>query len=319
MENTMKKVGVIALVAVMTVCGIMSVGTTGVEAAAKPAKPKLSLKKDGRKITISWKKCKNAKKYEVWEQIKGKEWVKKKTTTSLKYSKTVSYDKQYYYRVRGLNGKTKGSYSSKKSVKIKKPEPKPEPQPKFQYNVGTTVDISMPGGAKINSVKITKAEAVGDVGTARYEGSDRFVLLTLQNGKIISNVRHGDYCEDIHNAGFEDGEQHAWTAGKSEGSTICYCLGAWEEGIKLYYTYDGTEPQVGQEDKMGDETGFISPQFARNVQVRGTVSYGEGIVKIGDHPSSWEVNYGNNAWTLWVKVYKNDQYIGTYYEHMEAQ
>lgn len=93
-------------------------------AAKKPAKVsgvKVSAKSN-YSIKISWKKAKNAKKYQVYRSVSKKGKYKKIATV-----KTTSYTssnllkgKKYYYKVRAVNGNKKGSYSAVKYVSTKK-------------------------------------------------------------------------------------------------------------------------------------------------------------------------------------------------------
>ena len=81
-------------------------------AASKPAKPTLNSVSVSKNIAnITWKKAKNAKKYEV--NISGKTYTVK--TTSYKF--TGKSNTSYKVKVRGVNGKTKGSWSSTRSFK----------------------------------------------------------------------------------------------------------------------------------------------------------------------------------------------------------
>ncbi len=69
-------------------------------------------------VKITWKKAKNAKKYQVYRATSknGKyKLIKTTTSTSLKNTKLTT-GKKYYYKVRAVNGKKKGSFSSVKSV-----------------------------------------------------------------------------------------------------------------------------------------------------------------------------------------------------------
>jgi hypothetical protein len=107
--------------------------TTATEAAketvtkvTKPAKPKLTVKKSGKTMRLSWKKVKGADGYEVFMKTGSGKYkriaVKGKTVTSLK--KKGAAGKKYTFRVRAYkkNGTTKvyGSYSAAKTIKISK-------------------------------------------------------------------------------------------------------------------------------------------------------------------------------------------------------
>lgn len=105
-------------------------------ASKKPAQVK-SLKAkavSSSSITLTWKKTKNAKKYQVYMSTAKKGKYKKVAT--LKKSKktyTVSGLKastRYYFKVRALNGKKKGKYSKvRNAVTLAAPAPTPAPEP----------------------------------------------------------------------------------------------------------------------------------------------------------------------------------------------
>lgn len=82
----------------------------------KVGKPKISLKRSKTKIQVQFKKVKNAKKYQIQYATNKKfKKAKSKTTTKLKYTiKGLKKNKKYYIRVRGVNGKKKGSWSAVK-------------------------------------------------------------------------------------------------------------------------------------------------------------------------------------------------------------
>lgn len=110
----MKKVLIIVMALMMTV--------GSVSAASKPAKPTIKVSHKSTKVTVKWNKAKNAKKYEVYVKAGKAKWKKAKTTTSKKYTKNISYNKRYYFKVRGVNGKTKGAFSKRKSIIVKTPK-----------------------------------------------------------------------------------------------------------------------------------------------------------------------------------------------------
>lgn len=91
---------------------IVASTTLMASAASKPAKVKINKVEVSKNVaTITWKKAKRAKKYEV--NISGKTYTVK--TTSYKF--TDKSDTSYTVKVRGVNGKTKGSWSVSKSFK----------------------------------------------------------------------------------------------------------------------------------------------------------------------------------------------------------
>ncbi len=90
-------------------------------AEAKPAKPVIKTAKRVSKTkgTVTWKKAKNAKKYEVAYKMKGaKKWTTKKTA-KLKITLKLKAKKAYQVKVRSINGSAKSAYSKTKTIKAK--------------------------------------------------------------------------------------------------------------------------------------------------------------------------------------------------------
>jgi len=90
-------------------------------ADAKPAKPVIKTAKRVSKTkgTVTWKKAKNAKKYEVAYKMKGaKKWTTKKTA-KLKITLKLKAKKAYQVKVRSINGSAKSAYSKTKTIKAK--------------------------------------------------------------------------------------------------------------------------------------------------------------------------------------------------------
>ena len=120
------------IAAAMTV--LMIFGMTGISTEAsfaavkKPAKVKgLALKRGGLKIKATWKKAKNAKKYQVYMKTGSGAWKLKKTLKKRTLTVSGKYGKTYRFKVRGVNGKKKGKFSAVKKITIPKKAPvKPE-------------------------------------------------------------------------------------------------------------------------------------------------------------------------------------------------
>lgn len=82
---------------------------------------KLKLKSRKKKATINISKTFGARKFEIYRSTKKNKGFKKiKTTSSRKYvNKKLKSKKTYYYKVRAVNGKYKGSFSKVYKVKVK--------------------------------------------------------------------------------------------------------------------------------------------------------------------------------------------------------
>lgn len=107
----------------------------------KPAKPtKLKAKAGVKKVKISFKKSKNAKRYEIYRSAKKSSKYKKiKTVKTNKYTdKKVKTGKRYYYKVRAVNSAGKSPFTKPvRSAKVKKPA--------SGNNVGSVVYITKTG------------------------------------------------------------------------------------------------------------------------------------------------------------------------------
>ena len=79
---------------------------------------KLSTKK--KKLTLSWNKASNAKTYKIAYKLKKSKSWKYKTTKKLSLViKKLKSKKKYQIKVRGVNGKVNGNWSTIKTVKVK--------------------------------------------------------------------------------------------------------------------------------------------------------------------------------------------------------
>ena len=71
-----------------------------------------SLKKDGKKITLSWKKTEGAEKYQVYKKTGNGKWKKLRETKKLTCTDTLKNTKaRVTYKVRAVAVKTKGAFS----------------------------------------------------------------------------------------------------------------------------------------------------------------------------------------------------------------
>ncbi len=107
----------ICFITIMTV--FVSFNTAEAEAASKPATVKMSsCKCFGSWINIYWKKAKRAKKYEVWVKEGDRPFKKVKTLTGKYYGYTrkIADEAKVRIKVRGINGKVKGSFSKIKTI-----------------------------------------------------------------------------------------------------------------------------------------------------------------------------------------------------------
>lgn len=112
MRTATKNMIVVFMAIVMAMAFMPAINPT--YAATKPAKVKITkVSVKGKTVTVKWKKAKGAKKYQVKA---GKKVVKTTATTSAKFK----VKKSCTIKVRGINGRKKGSYSKSRKAKIKK-------------------------------------------------------------------------------------------------------------------------------------------------------------------------------------------------------
>ena len=113
-----------AVIAVLMIFSMTGMFTEASFAAVKkPAKVKLSsLKASGLKMTLKWKKAKNAKKYQVYMKTGSGAWKLKKTLVKRTLTVSGKYGTTYSFKVRGVSGKKKGSFSAVKKITLPKKE-----------------------------------------------------------------------------------------------------------------------------------------------------------------------------------------------------
>ena len=90
-----------------------------------PQKPKLTLKRTGNKVKLTWKKVNNADGYEISMKTgKGKyKVIARKGKSAKRFQKKITSKKTVCFRMRAYtnvkNGKLYGKYSAVKKVKMK--------------------------------------------------------------------------------------------------------------------------------------------------------------------------------------------------------
>ena len=121
MSKTMKRVSALFLAVLMIVSFMPMMQENAYAAKAKkPAAVKgLKKKVSGKKITLTWKKAKNAKKYTVSIKDGTTKLTASKTVKKTKLSFNGQYNTKYTITVKGVNGKKKGK-AAKITVKLSK-------------------------------------------------------------------------------------------------------------------------------------------------------------------------------------------------------
>ena len=293
-------------------------------ASKKPATVKITkVSVKGTTVTVKWKKAKRAKKYQV------KAGTKIVKTTS-KTSAVFKVKKSCTVKVRGVNGKKKGSYSKSKKVTIKTPSKPKNPQSKegkvhsetitidkdFNFGslvVGDTYMLKIKDVPEPYKVKVTDVDTRGGICGMSVEG-------TTEHGGEFS---YG-YC--AKNVDGNSGEEYEFSDSVtlndmwSEKDVPYSCVpidGAglqWElkskagSGVTFYWTLDGTEPRIGQKDRYGT-TEYFHKEYepVENVKLAGTVTEGNTDIM------GKEANDRKGKMFYWVKGYKDGKVV---YEHM---
>ena len=145
---TKKSIATISMIVVVMVLvtGIFPQFGNEAYAASKPVKVK-GVKITSKKTTgmkASWKKAKNAKKYQVAYKLKSaKKWKYKTTKKKACTLKKLKSGKKYTVKVRGISGKSKGKWSKAVSATTKKKT--------------TTTKTKGSNSSKVTGVKVTKS------------------------------------------------------------------------------------------------------------------------------------------------------------------
>ena len=174
-------------------------------ASKKPAKVKVSSLKavSSSSVKVTWKKASNAKKYEVYVSTKSKKGFKKAATLSSsarsytvkKYNKKAlkAYTK-YYVKIRAVNGKKKGSFSTTKYVKTKK----------------------KPAAVKTNTVYVTP-QWLNSALAGQQSGYSKVVVCEVSYGKPAASYAKGHvpgainvFSTEVEDATGEPGEYKAY-------------------------------------------------------------------------------------------------------------
>lgn len=293
-------------------------------ASKKPATVKITkVSVKGTTVTVKWKKAKRAKKYQV------KAGTKIVKTTS-KTSAVFKVKKSCTVKVRGVNGKKKGSYSKSKKVTIKTPSKPKNPQSKegkvhsetiaidkdFNFGslvVGDTYMLKTKFAPEPYKVKVTSIDTRGGICGMKIEG-------TTEHGGEFYYANYGDSGESYKfSDSVTDNDMALSMIGKRDVPYFCMPINAengstWEmkskagSGVTFYWTLDGTEPQIGQKDRYGTTEYFRNyDEPVENAKLAGTVTEGN------TDRMAKEENDLNGKCFYWVKGYKDGEVV---YENM---
>ena len=324
MSRTVTKSIIVTFIAIAVTMAFMPMMSQNqiYAASKKPATVKITkVSVKGTTVTVKWKKAKRAKKYQVKA---GTKIVKTTSKTSAKFK----VKKSCTVKVRGVNGKKKGSYSKSKKVTIKTSSKPKTPQSKegkvhsdtitidkdFDYGSlvkGDTYTIKAPLASEAVTFKITHldndrvkegiARVSGTTANGGHVGfgydktvsNEYYVFSDSVTDDDMSLARIGEkdvpyYCESIDTV---NGNQ--WELKSKAGS-----------GVTFYWTLDGTEPQIGQKDRYGTTEYFHHyNEPVENVKLAGTVTEGNtGFVGEKLHDLKGKKFY-------WVKGYQGNNLV----------
>jgi len=112
-----KRTACLIVAVIFAASSVGAMQTERVSAASKPAKVKsltLKLNKETRKIQLSWKTAKAAKKKEVYIKTPGNKWKKLKTIKKTRTVYSAGRPGSYSFKVRGIKKTKKGKFSTVK-------------------------------------------------------------------------------------------------------------------------------------------------------------------------------------------------------------
>lgn len=118
-----KLVTILITIAMIFTMAVPAFADTATATPTKPTKvQELKVLKNGYKsLKVTWKAVDGADKYQVYRSKTGKtgSFALKKTTTATSYANIgITCGKTYYYKVRAVNSKGKGTFSAVKSSKV---------------------------------------------------------------------------------------------------------------------------------------------------------------------------------------------------------
>lgn len=287
-------------------------------ASKKPATVKITkVSVKGTTVTVKWKKAKRAKKYQV------KAGTKIVKTTS-ETSAVFKVEKSCTVKVRGVNGKKKGSYSKSKKVTIKTPSKPKNPQSKEGkvHSETITIDKDFDYGSLVEGDTYTiKAPLASEAVTFKitYLDNDRVKEGIARVSGTTANGGHVGFGYDKKNSNeyyvFSDSvtDDDMWK--EKDVPYSCVPVDAengytWEmkskagSGVNFYWTLDGTEPQIGQKDRYGSTEYFHNyDKPVENAKLAGTVTEGN-TDRMGK-----EENDLTGKQFYWVKGYQGNNLV----------
>ena len=231
--------------------------------------------------------------------------------------KKLKTNTKYKFKVRGINGKKKGKFSKVIAVKTKKGTLHKKPitdSSKVNFVVGDTYIIKNNDGA---TTKVTITEKTNDGYSKETKG------VTAEGGVYEQHVSDGTEWTSVINDPTGKYFDHDWDFDKEVVSDV-YQFILKTNDVQVYWTIDGTEPKIGQADKVGTSKYAIFPKgetvdekrenrragkFDPNykAKLRGTVTKkGTTGILAGDGVTA---KYCNGTLILWYKAYRNGKLL----------
>ena len=170
----MKKCVLIAMLLIAVTICIPALRDECFAASKKPAKVKISyVKLSGTKVVLKWKKAGNAKKYQVYMRTGSQAWKLKKTLKKTVFSMNGAEGTEYCFKVRGVNGKKKGSFSAVRKISIPAKEGPVTPEEiSGEEKAADEVTAMIQALPDFDVIVIDDSEAVEDARTAYNALSD---------------------------------------------------------------------------------------------------------------------------------------------------
>lgn len=282
-------------------------------ASKKPAKVVVSSAKATSVSTVklTWKKAKNAKKYQVYRATSKSGRYKKVATVKTRsyVNKRLAAGKTYYYKVRALNGTAKGKFSAIKTVTT---YPKADARQVF---VDAKYVKALKDSKKSNVV-------IAEVSWGGMEYAPKYCIpgaIHVNTDDLESNVQDGG-AEYWDLRGFNNGYKELLNALASYGITtntelVCYgksgsdsaptrlAMAALMAGVKNVRVLDGGVPTYGDVYPMSQK--FATPKKAKSFG-RTTVAHPEYVISTED---MLEKIKDDNFKLVSIRSY--DEFVGT--------
>lgn len=264
MTKSIRSIIVTILIAAVALSAVMPFISADVNAASKkkPAKVKMKrfslIDKYSAQYSVSWKKAKNAKKYEVRMKKGSSSWKKVKTyKKDRKFHLFVAkYGVKYQFKVRGLNGKKKGKFSKPISGTFK-PATKFIAGKWFTFKEGTFSETIKIETNNVEGTMESKVDESSDGGvrfTGKTKDGNEILYKRFSDGRVMIVVcpdikQSKDYnvpVVDIRNCYLEI----------SDDNNVWYQFG--NSNQSLSWTINGVEPKKG----IGKTEGLIRGEWS---------------------------------------------------------